>query len=120
MASKKSSRPKGSSPEEEKLPSKGVRKGPPPLPRPSKMPRHDTIEVDSRWLIPPLPKESHVRTGEQPRREAPLLPIPIIASKPRGKLPPPLPREDDDSGEAVAQKLPKRGSRTSRRPPSRK
>jgi hypothetical protein len=118
MASKKNSRPKGSSPEEEKLPSKGVRKGPPPLPRPSKIPSHDTIEVDSRWLIPPLPKESYGKTGEQSRREVPL--APVIASKPRGKLPPPLPREDDDSGEAVAQRSPKRGSRTSRRPPPRK
>jgi hypothetical protein len=91
-------------------------KGPPPLPKAPNVPRHDTIDVDSRWLIPPLPKEGPGKATEESRKQPPPLPAVVIAVKPRGKLPPPLPREDD-SAAAPAPKSPKRGARTSRRPP---
>jgi hypothetical protein len=107
--------------EEEKA-SKGTKKGkgPPPIPSVSSqptMPRHDTIEVDSKWLIPPVTKKWRRKTSDEPREP---LPLPSsIAVKPRGKLPPPLPREDEDeSTDAAAPKTPKSGGRTSRRPPS--
>jgi hypothetical protein len=107
--------------EEEKT-SKGAEKGkgPPPLPSVSSqptIPRHDTIEVDSKWLIPPVAKKWRRKTSPEPREP---LPLPSsIAVKPRGKLPPPLPREDEDeTTDAAAPKTLKSGVRSSRRPPS--
>jgi hypothetical protein len=116
-------------PEEEKPANKhakNARKGPPPLPRQStlpsnvtRVPRRDTIEVDSRWIVPPLPSEAHGKAQDkvaQPRKSPPPLPAPLVA-KPRGKLPPPLPREDDESADEESPKATKRSPSTSKRPP---
>jgi hypothetical protein len=76
--------------EADKLSSKPARKGPPPLPTRSPIPLGDTIEVDSRWLLPPLPRGGPGNANGAPRKP-PSLPLPI-GVKAGGKLPPPLPR----------------------------
>jgi hypothetical protein len=91
-------------PEEERPRRKGDRGAPPPLPAGVARPKNNTIPVQSRWLVPPIPKdEVGKEAGERPRRphqEPPApesKPVPAsVAAKPRGKLPPPLPREDQD------------------------
>lgn len=136
MAAKKTSGPKDSSPQvrqkttdvdlewlgkvlEEEKASKSAKKGkgPPPIPSLSSQataPRHDTIDVDSKWLIAPVAKKWRRKGTDEPAKP---LPLPsAIAVKPRGKLPPPLPREDDESTDA-APKAPKGNGPTSRRPP---
>jgi hypothetical protein len=76
-------------PEEEKPANRRAPRAPPP--RPAKAGKHDTIPVESEWLLPPLPKDAP--TGDKPPKPPPL---PSVAVKPKGRLPPPLPREDDD------------------------
>ncbi len=73
-------------------------------------PRRDTIEVDRRWLIPPLPAVAI----DDPRQQPPPIPA-ALATKPRGKLPPPLPRDDANEDPA-----PRRTPRESKRPPPAK
>jgi hypothetical protein len=75
-------------------PSKRVKKvSPRILTRPSKGPRRDTIDVDSQWLIRTAPRERNAR--EERRKQ---LPFPsILVVKPRGQLPPSIPREDPES-----------------------
>jgi hypothetical protein len=91
---------------------KWVKRGTPPLAGTSKPARHSTIEVNSRWLIPSIPEIAIPKRSEPPRQP---LPLPAtLAVKPRGKLPPPLPREDRESAPTDP---PKRGERTSKRPP---
>jgi hypothetical protein len=75
--------------EADKLSSKPARKGPPPLPMRSPIPLGDTIEVDTHWLIPPLPRVGPDNTNGAPRTRS--LPIPT-GVKAGGKLPTPLPR----------------------------
>jgi hypothetical protein len=108
--------------EEEKSSGKRARKGkgPPPVRSQSDVPtvpRHDTIEVDSKWLIAPVAKKWRKKTGDEPRKP---LPLPaVVAVKPMGRLPPVVPREDDeDSARPAAPKAPGGGGRTSKRPPS--
>jgi hypothetical protein len=91
---------------------KWVKRGPPPPAGPSKPVRHNTIEVNSRWLIPSIPEIALPTRGEPALQP---LPVPAnLAVKPRGKLPPPLPREDHESAPTDP---PRRGERTSKRPP---
>jgi hypothetical protein len=81
--------------EDEKPRSKRSRSGAPPTPAstpPSRKPDRNTIPVQSRWLIPPVPKEG--KASQPPARPPP--PPAATAVKPRGKLPPPLPREDSE------------------------
>jgi hypothetical protein len=81
-----------------------IRAEPPPLPSGPK--RRETIEVEVDWLL----------KSKDSERPAPVMPK-GMAAKPRGKLPPPLPREepaDSPAGE------PTRGSRPSARPPRRR
>jgi hypothetical protein len=74
---------------EERLPSEPAKRGPSPLPRKAAPPISDTIEVDCRWLIPPLPEEARRKASETLNRS----PIALaIAPEPRPKLPPPLGR----------------------------
>ncbi len=65
---------------------------------PSTAPRN-TIPVQSSWLIPPLPDEvkkpSKVPKPTRPPAKPSRPPV-TITTKPKGKLPPPLPRTDDD------------------------
>jgi hypothetical protein len=79
-------------------------KQPPPLSTGSQ--RRKTIEVDMNWLLEPPDAEP----------TAPVVPA-SIASKPRGKLPPPLPREEPAEGPVDR---PKTGSRPSERPSRRR
>jgi len=89
--------------EEERPPTKRGRPTPPPTP-PSAAPRRNTIPVQSSWLIPPLPDEvkKEGKAAKPPPKPArPPLPKPsgppvVITTKPKGKLPPPLPRTDDE------------------------
>jgi hypothetical protein len=100
---------------------------------PSKAPvRRNTIEVDTSWLIrgepPPLPSAGPKRR-ETIEVEADWLlgssdaepPAPVvpkgIAAKPRGKLPPPLPREEPADSPPSERK---KGSRESARPSRRR
>ncbi len=53
--------------------------------------RDSTIPVQSGWLVPPLPGE--VPPAERDASKPPPLPS---TAKPKGKLPPPLPREEDE------------------------
>jgi hypothetical protein len=101
-------------PEEQKHPPRKRSKRPPPLPRPSKPPRRDTIEVKSEWLIPPLP-EGHAAGGK------PAAPATHgTVAKPRGKLPPPLPREEPESSGDHKKHKSKKPPRPSKRPPRAK
>ncbi len=76
---------------------------------------HPTIEVDSRWLIPSIPEMKPVKAREaQPR---PQTPPASLAVKPKGKLPPPIPRDDRDDRPVDAGRSPRGGGRTSKRPP---
>jgi hypothetical protein len=62
----------------------------PPLPESSSRTVGDAIEVDGRWLIPPMPSGKHGKTREAPpKRPQPAL---SVEGRRRGKLPPPLPR----------------------------
>ena len=64
---------------------------------------HKTIPVQSAWLMPPLPRETADQPAGKPPRPA------ALAVKPRGKLPPALPREDrDDESEKRRSKHPRR------------
>jgi hypothetical protein len=84
--------------EEERPPTKRGRPAPPP---PSAAPRRNTIPVQSSWLIPPLPEEVKTEGKKsRPPVRKPSRPPVVITTKPKGKLPPPLPRTDDedDSG----------------------
>jgi hypothetical protein len=54
--------------------------------------KRNTIPVQSKWLIPPVPKDA---AADRPAGSPPPLPA-SVAVKPRGKLPPPLPREDNE------------------------
>jgi hypothetical protein len=94
--------------------------GPPPLPGKAGPPPRamslDRIEVDSKWLIKPVEKKW------QKVRDVPLNPQHLpssLAVKPRGQLPPPLPREDegDGAGSTRPGAATKSAGRTSRRPP---
>ncbi len=115
-------------------------KRPPPLPaghaapapaRPSKPPKHKTIEVKAEWLMPPLPeaatsgtakhagerhghdKHAHdTRAHGEEKHRPPQTPHAAVP-KPRGKLPPPLPREEPSPASASDRK------RTSKRPAAR-
>ncbi len=78
---------------------------PPPLPKdlaPQSTPakghatgprRRDTMEVQMDWLEPPEPEadESEKRATTRPKKR--VVP-PLLVAKPRGKLPPPLPRTE--------------------------
>jgi hypothetical protein len=85
--------------------------------RPSKMPRRDTIEVDRRWLVPPLPsiQEERGKSSGGRRKQPPPLP-PTVEAKPKGRLAPPIPREEE-SVDAEAPRSNRRGGRPSKRPP---
>jgi hypothetical protein len=72
--------------EDEKPPSKRGRKTPPPR-RPS-----STIPVEAGWLIPPLPEEVKTQAKVPKLSHPPVK----ITTKPKGQLPPPLPRTDDE------------------------
>jgi hypothetical protein len=102
-------------PEEPKAAARKRGKGPPPLPRRSRPPRRDTIEVKSEWLMPPLP-EGHEAGGK------PVKPTThtTTGAKPRGKLPPPLPREEPESAGGHGHGKSKRPPRPSKRPPRSK
>jgi hypothetical protein len=74
--------------ETDTLPIKPARKGPPPLPTRSSIPLGDTIEVDSRWLIPPLP-----RVGPRDQNGVPRKPrsLPLPSGEAGGRRPPLFP-----------------------------
>jgi hypothetical protein len=82
--------------EEERPRSKRSHPAPPPSKRASTPPASkesdETIDVDSAWLIPPVP----ALPGKVSKPPRPPPPPAVIAVKPRGKLPPPLPRDDGD------------------------
>ncbi len=87
--------------DDEKPPSKQGRPTPSPK-APSTAPRRNTIPVQSSWLIPPLPDEvkKPSKVPRPPRPPAkPSRPPVTITTKPKGKLPPPLPRTDDGEDE---------------------
>lgn len=70
----------------------------------AKTEKKSTISVKSDWLIPPLPHEAK-------KEPAPPKPPPpqVLAVKPRGKLPPPLPRDDgEDEPRGTKSKRPPR------------
>lgn len=72
---------------------------PPPVPKdlvgesPPGPRRRETMEVQMDWLEPSDPErdEPEERTTKRPKK--PVIP-PLLVSKPRGKLPPPLPRSE--------------------------
>jgi hypothetical protein len=77
-------------------------KQPPPLAGPT---RRETIEVEMDWL-------------EEPAAAHPSVP-PVVRAKPRGKLPPPLPREEPLSDPKTAATKPhSRRGRAAARDPS--
>jgi hypothetical protein len=77
---------------------KRIKRGPPPLPAHVGGQNQITIDVDRTWLLPTLPEEGVAKKREE-SRTALLLP-PVLVAKPRGKLPPPIPREESDSADA--------------------
>ncbi|HEX8796652.1 MAG TPA: hypothetical protein VF765_37130 [Polyangiaceae bacterium] len=81
---------------------------PPPPPRlpqdlasqsPAGPRRRETMEVQMDWLEPSEPgPDSEAEAGKDKKRDSkrlkkPVIP-PLLVAKPRGKLPPPLPRSD--------------------------
>jgi len=85
-------------------------KGPPAGPR-----RRETMEVQMDWLEPSEPEadEPKKRTSKHPKKK-PVIP-PLLVAKPRGKLPPPLPRSEPPAPRGASR--PPRGAS---RPPGRK
>jgi len=75
---------------------RGAAPPPPPskraaaAPPPSKEESGEVIDVNTSWLIPSMPPGKVSPAPRQPPPPA------VISVKPRGKLPPPLPRDDDD------------------------
>ncbi len=56
------------------------------------------MEVQMDWLEPPAEEQQEAEAGETKKRDSkrprkPVIP-PLLVAKPRGKLPPPLPRSE--------------------------
>ena len=79
-------------------------KEPPAGPR-----RRETMEVEMDWLEPSEPESDQAKKRASKRPKKPVIP-PLLVGKPRGKLPPPLPRTEPPAP-------PRRGAT---RPPGRK
>lgn len=68
-----------------------------PSKRPTAAPRRrQTMEVQMDWLEPSDPEEDESEKGTNTRPKKRAIP-PLLVAKPRGKLPPPLPRTEPPS-----------------------